>query len=163
MKNILLIILLAFTLPTMAVEPKHEKINELMNLMDADAMFDSLYSQIEGMLKNLSSEFGVQPDEQEIFDSHYLKMIDLMKTEMSWEKVKDPTIEIYRKTFTEAEIDGMLEFYKSEVGQSTLKKLPLVMQESMQMSQTIVKLMMPKIQALSVELKTELDAKRTAN
>ncbi len=163
MKNILLILLLAFTLPAMASESKYEKIDELMSLMDADAMFDSMYSQMEAMLKNLSTEFGVQPDEQEIFDSHYSKMIGLMKSEMSWDKLKDPTIEIYRKTFTEAEIDGMLKFYKSEIGQSTLKKLPAIMQESMKMSQTLVKEMMPKIQALSADLRSELETKRTSN
>jgi hypothetical protein len=131
-----------------------------MSIMDMDAMMDGMYTQMEGMFQGLSTEFGVKPDEKELFDKHYSKMVSLMKTEMNWAKLKEPMIELYVNAFSDAEIDGMLTFYKSDIGQSTLTKLPVVMQQSMQISQSLVKDLMPKIQALSKELRAELQEKR---
>jgi hypothetical protein len=74
--------------------------------------------------------------------------------------MKEPMIQIYLKHYTEKEIKDVTAFYKTESGQAMIKKMPLVMQESMMVSQSMYKDFMPKMQELSVELKNDLQALR---
>lgn len=46
------------------------------------------------------------------------------------ERIADLIVPIYMKHFTDTEIDAMLAFYKSDAGQSVVRKLPVVTQES---------------------------------
>jgi hypothetical protein len=55
-------------------------------------------------------------------------------------------IEVYRAHFTEEEIQGLLKFYDSDVGRSTIAKMPAVMQSSMQITQERLATLLPQIQ-----------------
>jgi len=52
--------------------------------------------------------------------------------EVKPETIVDLVVPVYDRNFTDAEIDGMLAFYSSPVGQKMLAKLPVVLQESME-------------------------------
>ena len=69
-------------------------------------------------------------------------------------------LDIYNKHFTEEEITAMLEFYRSETGQSILSKMPVVMQESMVTSQAMAQRLMPEVQALTEEFDRKLKEHR---
>ncbi|MBN9383186.1 MAG: DUF2059 domain-containing protein [Chitinophagaceae bacterium] len=60
---------------------------------------------------------------------------DFMK-EVSPEDLVNMVIPVYDRNFTDEEIDGMLAFYSSPVGQKVLAKLPVVLQESMEAGQS---------------------------
>jgi hypothetical protein len=79
------------------------------------------------------------------------KVIDLVETELSWDKLKDEYIAIYAETYTEEELKGAIEFYKSPVGHSFITKQPELMKRSMELSQQRVMKLIPKIQAMAKE------------
>jgi len=141
-------------------DAKKQKLDELLTLMNADALIDSIYSQMDQMVMGLEQHLGVKPSEKALFDEHTNKTTQIIKQEMSWEKMKAPMIAIYMKHYTESEIADMVAFYKTQTGQSMIKKMPLVMNDTMMMSQSLMKDIMPKMQALSVELKEKLAAVR---
>lgn len=164
MTKTLLLSLLIFSGSVFADQAsKQQKIDELINVMNMDAMVDSMYGQVEGMMKNMSAQMGVKPSEQAIFDKYYANMTNVLKTEMSWAKMQPMMVNVYDKHFDEQEISDMLGFYKTQTGQKILKKMPEVMQESMQMSQSLVQDAMPKIQAIAQELSEELKQSRQSN
>lgn len=139
---------------------KQAKLSELVNVMDMDAMVESMYSQMEVLMQNMSTQMGVQASEQATFDKYYSQMITLLQDELSWEKMEPSVVDIYNRNFSEKEIDDMLAFYKTETGQSLLTKMPVVMQESMQMSQALMQSAIPKIQAIAQELSADLEKAR---
>ena len=141
-------------------DAKKQKLDELLTLMNADALVDSIYSQMDQMVMGLEQHLGVKPSEKALFDEHTNKTTQIIKQEMSWEKMKGPMIAIYMKHYTESEIADMVAFYKTQTGQSMIKKMPLVMNDTMIMSQSLMKDMMPKMQALSLELKEKLASVR---
>ena len=89
------------------------------------------------------------------------KVNELIREEMTWEKMKEPMIQVYINHFTEREIQGMIEFYKTDIGKSTIKKMPLVMQDSMGVSQKMMEGVSPKIKVLMDEFSAEIKAKNT--
>lgn len=164
MKYILSIVLmLASCSAFSSEETKRQQLNELMDLMSMSSLVDSMYSQFEAQMKGMSAQMGVKPSEQVIFDKYYTKMIQLMKNEISWKKMEPAVMDIYNRNFTEKEVADMLAFYRTETGKSVIKKLPVVMQESMQMSNGMVQKIIPEIQKLSQELAAELESSRKSN
>jgi hypothetical protein len=86
-----------------------------------------------------------------------------MKAEMSWRSMKADLKNIYLQNFTDNEIADMLAFYRSETGQSVLRNMPVVMQESMQVGQAMAEKAMPKIQALSERKSKDLQELKSRN
>lgn len=161
-KGILILFILLSTHGYAHSETKQEKIAELVQVMDMDAMVDAMYAQMVPMMKNMSKEMGVTDAEGEIFDKYYDEMTTVLREEMSWAKMEPAVIEIYNKNFSEKEISDMLAFYKTESGQSILKKMPAVSQESMMMGQSLARAAFPKIQAVSKELGQVLKESRAS-
>lgn len=158
MKHILSCVILILSLNAVAAQEnqKREQVVELMNLMNMPSIMDSMYAQMEVMMQNTSKDLGVKPSEQPILDRYYAKTTRIMREEMSWEKMEPHIVDLYVRNFNEKEISDMLAFYKTDTGRSVLKKLPLLMQESMQFAEQMVKAFLPRLQEAAKELESEL-------
>jgi hypothetical protein len=162
--NKLLIVLFAVLLPFASsadTNAKRETVEHLMVIMKVDDMMNSIYSQMDQMFQGMAKELGVKESEQHLFDKYMSDMAKAMKEEITWEKFKEPMIDIYLKHYSEREINDMLAFYKSESGQSTIDKMPVVMEESMSISQKMFIDFLPKLKGLSTEFHAELQQART--
>lgn len=89
-----------------------------------------------------SGKLGIQVMQNMVstFKTYYSNVdttfwVDFMK-EVKPETIVDLIVPVYDRNFTDAEIDGMLAFYSSPVGRKMLAKLPVVLQESMEVGQT---------------------------
>ena len=74
-----------------------------------------------------------------------------MHADLSWEKLKPGMIEAYRNIYSEEELDGMLTFFKSPVGQAYLAKSPQVVVKTRELAETRVKELADKFQAMGKE------------
>ena len=156
--------LLAIAIHFSAVaEPgKRESIKELLELTNADAMIDTIYSQLDQMSAGMAQQLGITASEQKIFERYMGKVSTSMKEDMSWEKMEAPMIDIYLANYTEKELQDMLAFYRSDTGRSLIEKMPAVMGESMVLSQKMMEGFMPKIQQITKEMAEELKAHRAS-
>lgn len=162
MKKIMVVVFM-MVLPVVCVadnEAKRESIEQLLVVMNVDAMIDSMYTQMDRMFQGMAKELGVKESEREIFDKFMSKTAAAMKEEMTWVKMKEPMIDVYIKNYSEEEINDMLAFYESESGRSIIKKMPAVMADSMLISQNMLKDFMPRLKELSAELENDLKQAR---
>lgn len=165
MKLNVIIFSILLTLPVFAQADeasKTAKLNELVQMtnINMDAMADSMYSQLNMMLKNMAKEMDVQPSEQAILNDYSHQMVAMVKDELSWDKMGPLIVDVYSRNFSEQEIDDMLAFYKTETGQSMLKKMPIVMQESILASQHVTQNLLSKVQAAAKKLGQDLAESR---
>jgi uncharacterized protein len=156
MKNLLLAILLVASLPSFAAEspPTEASIRELLRLTDSKALLDQMYGQMDGLMEQAMQEglgnTKLNAEQERLLAEFRGKMVRLMREELSWEKLEVIYLDLYSKTFSQAEIDGMIEFYKSESGKAVLAKLPVLMQH-------LMKSMMDLMQSLRPGLRTLVD------
>lgn len=144
------------TLPALAEDSRRATVEALLAATDADSVIDSMYAQMDQMFAGMGQQLGVQPTEQAAFENYMNSVSALMREEMSWEKMREPIIDIYLAHYSEKEIQDMLAFYQSETGRSMVTKMPIVMDESMKLSQQMFADMMPKLQMLALEFQREL-------
>ena len=50
--------------------------------------------------------------------------MDAAYKQLTWESLKPEFVEIYSETFTDEEIKGLTEFYKTPLGQKLVEKMP---------------------------------------
>ena len=143
-----------------AQDDRQALIKELLQIMDVDSTLDAVYVQMDSMMTNMSKELEVSESERAIFDDYYQSMNELMKEEVSWQKLEPTIVTIYSNQFTEDELGAMIDFYKTEHGKSILKKMPTVTTESMIMTQSLMQQVIPKVQKLTTKLKQDLEAHR---
>jgi len=161
------VMLLAFPLSARADEAsKRAKIEQMLTVLKMEDNFNLLMKQVEQqgrqMGMSMTNPSQLTDADKKILDNFMTKLMAAMQETMGWQKLKSEFIDLYAKAYTEEEVDGILTFYKSPVGQSMLAKTPQLVQQSMAISQTHMKEIQPKLEQLTEELKKDLDAAHAA-
>jgi len=121
---------------------------------------DSVFAQMEGAMKaslqRLTKGRPLSADEQATLDKQQAKMSAILKEELSWDKVKDQYVQTYREMFSQEEIDGLIAFYQTPVGQSLVSKQPELTNRTMTILQQRMAPVMQRIQKMSADTAMEL-------
>jgi hypothetical protein len=164
---LLLLAVLTFSPSTQAAPPSDQSIDQLLQLTKVAKLMDSVFDQMDGMIKtSLQQATKGKPlsaDEQAIMDKQQAKMVSIMKEELSWDKMKDLYIQAYRETFSQEEINGLIAFYRTPVGQSFVSKQPELMKRSLTIMQQRMGPMMQRIQKMTEETALEMKKAKAGN
>lgn len=137
-------------------------VKELISLVQGSKLFESMVAQMDSMIdasmKQAAQGREVTPEQQKVLDDTRAKMVALVKETLNWDSLEPRMVEIYQKSFSQFEMDGMLKFYKSPVGKAVLAKMPVVVQNSMQIMQGVTADMLPKIQQIVQEAAAQVKA-----
>jgi uncharacterized protein len=131
-----------------ADEVSHRKLTEeFLLIQNMDKQNEEIFKQMKQM--QMSSVGNMDGAEEIKFNQ--AKMWDLMAEEMGWEKLKNDYIDIYIDIFSEEELQGLINFYKSPIGMKLVEKQPELLKSIMLMSQKHSMQLMPKLQQLMME------------
>ena len=168
MKKLILALLFSIiTLqPVIAAEPDaaptDASIAELMSVTGMQALLDNVVQQTDASMQaNIRQSLAghaVSGEQKIILDNMRTKMINMMKEAMGWDVLSPKYAEMYKKTFSQEEIDGMLAFYKTPAGKAVITKMPAVTQYSMQLTQALLANLMPKIMKIQQDSIAQLKA-----
>ncbi|MCT2561449.1 DUF2059 domain-containing protein [Chryseobacterium herbae] len=115
-----IITFLSMLVGTLAFSQASEaKIREFIKITGADKMAITVMQQY---IQQFKVGYPDVPD----------RFWDEFSSEISSNKMADLYIPIYAKYYTESDIDELITFYKSPVGQKTLRVMPSLMKESME-------------------------------
>ncbi len=150
------------SLAVAAEEPASEEtVRELLELMDAHTLIDALIGEVQQIIdestEHVLGNREISPEHREIMREANSQMAELMRREMRWEVMESDMIALYRKHFTQTELDAMIAFYRTEAGQSVMQKMPAVVHESIQLSHQRMQTLMPEISRIQQETFTKLD------
>jgi hypothetical protein len=129
---------------------KEAKIEQLLTVMNADAMIDQMFEQIKAMTASQVPP-GTSPEQAAKAREIQSKILDLVKARISWEKMRPQYVKLYAETFSDEEISGMLGFYQSPAGRAMLSKMPTLTTKIMQVAQAQLTDLLPEIQRITRE------------
>lgn len=137
-------------------------IRELMVVTETAKLMDGMNAQVDNMMKQAMADAlggkAMTPEQQALFDEMRDRIIAILRDSMSWAKFEPIMIDIYRKSFTRAEVQGMLDFYKSDAGRAVVAKMPLVMQHTMALMNEHMRAILPKVQDVQKDIIARLRA-----
>lgn len=157
---------LTFSISTYAAPPSDESVQQLLELTQTGKMMDTAFAQMDGMMKasmkQITKGQTLTPAEQAVMDQQQAKMLAIIKDELSWDKMKGSFTQIYRDTFSQEEVDGLIAFYQSPTGKAFVAKQPELMKNTMMVMQQHMGPTMEKIQAMTKETANELAVAKAA-
>ncbi|WP_436897030.1 DUF2059 domain-containing protein [Acinetobacter gyllenbergii] len=161
-KIIAIFIMIAISIPAFAQSASKESVKELLKITKSEQFLGQMNQQINTMMHS-SIEKITQgrklTTKQELAVVNYTQELGkIMQEELTWAKLEPEMIKIYAEEFSQEEIDGMIKFYKTPVGQSTIDKMPIVMQKSMQVGYKQMDAITPKIMQAADKLVKDMQA-----
>ncbi len=165
----LVILTILLPLTASAKEPSAASLDKLLELTQVQKQAAGSIEQINGMMANMINQsFAKQtltPEQQKelqkVMPAFSEKLKTIVSEEMSWKKMKDSYAKVYRKNFTQEEVDGLIAFYQSASGKAFLKKMPGVTQEFVQLGMERLPAITERLQSVSAEMQQKLKAAGT--
>ena len=169
MKRLIPLLLMAFSVQAAQsadAPPTVDSVRQVVRLTNPQQMLDTATAQLEESFRaGLDSELGDAPPtpaQKTIIDDMQAKLAAVMKSELNWQNFEPAVIDMYRQTFTQREINGMIAFYKSDAGAAMLAKLPRLSQSMMQMMQERTAKFGPQLVQIQHDAISQLRALKTA-
>ena len=146
---------LAFAGNVEAAPPTPAQIDRLLQVMDAQKVIDQMVpammqatrTQMEQLLDRNQASQADRDRMQRILTAQEASVRDML----SWEKLKPLYVRVYSDTMTADEVLAMTRFYESPEGRSVMKKMPQILQRTMQemqpLAESAVQEMMDEIEA----------------
>jgi uncharacterized protein len=128
---------------------KSAKAEELLQLVQGDQMVKMLEPMMKGMAGAVKPDLPAE--ERAKIGEMQQKIMTLVAERLN--QVRPALAKIYTDTYTEAELDGILAFYKSPVGKAFLEKMPEVMQRSTPVMIGLLSGLQPEIQKMAEQMK----------
>jgi hypothetical protein len=163
MRKLVAVVGLLASLSAHAAPASEASVENLLAATKVESLMDSMYAGMEQMMRQAIQQGAQQAaqgkpltaEQQRFLDGAPAKFIAVARAETGWQKMKPLYVQIYRDTFEQEEVDGLLAFYTSPAGQAFVAKMPIVMQKSLALSQSLMQTLIPKMTAAMNEAMQE--------
>ena len=89
------------------------------------------------------------------FKSLQTDMLALIMKESQWEKIQPDMIQIAQNVYTQEEVNSMIEYYRTPIGQSILKNMPIAAEKNNVLVQQKMNKFMPQFIEKLEKLRTQ--------
>ena len=151
MRPITLLSLLLLAIPTLAAEPSDASIDALLKanhlpesitaMVGSAGQFarQTIADSVKG--KDLNDKQKAELDKvAETFSAR-------VKTELTFAKIEPLYTKVYKESFTQEEVSGLIAFLNSPAGAAYLKKMPQVQQKAAEANRSLMVPLMKQLQA----------------
>ncbi len=161
MKKKLFAITFALITPVaMATQPSDDSVRELMEVTDARELMEGAMAQADQMMRASMEQTmqgkEISTEDRKVLDDMRAQMVTVLEEELGWAALEPMFIDVYQRSFSQSEVDAMLEFYNSDAGKAVVAKMPLVMQNTMGVMQQRMMSMAPRLQQIEAEAVAKL-------
>jgi len=142
-----------------AAPPSQAQIDQLLEVTRARETTDGMLPQIQAsqqqMIQQMLAGKDLSAEEQHKLDAAVAASMNAITALLSWEELQPLYRDLYAQTFNADEVQAMIDFYTSPVGQSMVRKMPQLMQNAMQAVQSRL---IPILQELQRNLEAQAGA-----
>ena len=138
------------------------KAEEMLQLTKTDSLMRdqlaNLQTRVNAMAKQQSGAAPLSPEQTKLTDEYLKQVQDVTTDEVGWTKLRPIVVQEYADTFTEADLDAIIAFYKTPAGQSVIAKTPELANKTMTAVQTRIKDLQPKLATITQDYSTKMKA-----
>jgi hypothetical protein len=161
LRNALVVILISST-TAIAAPASESSIKQLLAVTQAKKLLDGVRSQFDLQLNNAVQQAlkgrTPTPNQQLAITNMKNKMVAVLQDQLTWEKYEPIYLNLYKESFTEEEVAGMLAFYQTPAGQAVINKMPVLMQKTMHEIQAMMSRLAPQMEKIQQTFAAEMAA-----
>ena len=136
---------------------------KLLEVSRASEMIETVYDSMQPQFLAMAEKMGIDETQRPVFDRHMVRVFQVLREELNWEKMEPYMIAAYADVYTEQEMLELVEFYESPIGQKFMAKMPEMMKVTMEMTQDMMGGFYGRLEELQAELMADLEASRGIN
>jgi hypothetical protein len=164
-KSLLFALAIASGISTIpAATPSDESINEMIKVMEVEKTVNMMVAQMENGIKTGMQQSQQQvlqgkeptPEQKAFTEKFQQQATALLKDELSFSKMKDVYLQVYRETFTQDEVNSIIAFYGSPAGKAMVQKIPVAMQKAGVLMQGRMGPLTQKMQKMQADFTAEM-------
>ncbi len=157
---ILMIATMIFLVAPAVAGQKEDLAKEMLSLIDMHKMMDQMVAQVQQIQAAQLKGLNIPEKDQEKVLQFQSKVTKKIFDAMSWDKLEPEYITLFSTVYTVEELKAIVEFYKSPVGQSMLKKQPMLMQKTMQIAQSKIQSLLPELKKMTEDFAASVKDKK---
>lgn len=136
-KLLLFLLVCVASVAANAAAPTDESLHRFFEVTQTPKLLDGTRKQLKTLAQQtLLRAFNfpqMSTDEKlkakPFFDMYMARMDQVVRDQLDWDRLKSKYAAIYRDLFTQEEIDALIAFYSSPVGQAYVTKTPMANQK----------------------------------
>jgi hypothetical protein len=117
----------------------------LLDLFNMDDTYDKTMEQAARMSLNIIDQQAVSEEEKKQAREAAEAAMKTTLEKFSWQRMKSMFVDIYAEVLSVEEINGLIAFYESPVGQAFLAKQPQLTEATMRRMQTVMQEVMQEV------------------
>jgi uncharacterized protein len=133
---------------------KNAKVEEMFRVTRSEEMMERSLAQVRAMQQAQTAKLDIPSDDKAKQQQTYDAINKVIADHLGWQKLKPRFVAIMAEAFTDAELDGILAFYRSPAGKAMVEKMPQFMGKTMGIVQAAMQEMEPEIRRIVDESKT---------
>jgi hypothetical protein len=141
---------------------RRAKAEEMLTLTKTDSLMSSQLGALRDRVNQLATEqsgpITKTPAQKKLTDDYLKQVQGVTDDEVGWTKLRPIVIQAYADSFTDAELDGIIAFYKTPAGQAIVTKTPDLSNKTMSLVQDRIKDMQPKLAQMTEDYATKMKA-----
>ena len=158
-KNGLLVTFIVMLSPIASFADAHrDAAIELMRVSGTEQIMGQMQLQIESMFLNISADTNYTQAQQEVVDRYRDQVGKILDEELIWQKIESDIIALYVESFSLDDLNELITFYKTPLGQKMIEKMPAVMLRSAEVSRQQMRFIIPRIKTLAQQMADELNS-----
>ncbi len=139
---------------------KEDLAKEMLALIDMQKTMSQMVAQVQQIQAAQLKGLNIPEKDQEKVLQFQSKLTKKIFDAISWNKMEPEYIALFSNVYTVEELKVTVEFYKSPVGQSMLKKQPIVIQKTMQIAQAKVQSLLPELKKMTEDFAASVKNKK---
>ena len=138
-----------------------EAARELLLLTKTREAMEQAFEQIYPLANSMSEHYPVPEDHRQLMEEEMQANLEFMKQELNWTVLEPRLVQVYVDVYTEDELRGLNDFYRTPLGQKFIEKTPEIMEASTQMTMQVLREIMPKLKARQEERRQQRKQQET--
>ena len=155
---LLTILLMSPGIANAEVSSHEEAAKRLLEVSRAEQIIDTMYESMGTQFEAMADQMGITEDLRPVFDRHMERVIQVLREELTWEKMEPYMVDAYVQVYTEQELSDLTEFYESPIGQKLLDKMPEMMAVTMELTQSMMGGFYERFGELQAQLEADIEA-----
>ena len=141
---------------------KRAKAEQLFTLLRMDTMMDQLMGgvkrQVQQITESMPGADQATPEQKKQIVDFQQRVMDVVNQKIGWKALEPDFITLYASTYTEEELDGIVAFYKSPIGQKMIDKTPELTTKSTQITQQKMSELQPQLSQMVQDFMKQMAA-----
>lgn len=140
---------------------KRAKVEQMLALTKTDTISQNMLANVPIRVKTLAARqpsvaAATTPEQKKLADDYLNQMATIAQGGANWAALKPKIVDLYMAAFTEADLDGILAFFKTPSGQDYVAKSPELSGKTVDVLQGAISALQPQFEAATKAFQTQM-------